>query len=102
MSSGRADGFPSPPATQRTPDTPERVEQLCGEFPDLAFEAYFGEEIYVHNPNVVTMKHLERVAVPYHTCSVDRMPRPWNFWVPMQSLRKRATGTRNMTTTFWR
>ena len=64
--------------TQLTPDTPERVEQLCGEFPDLAFEAYFGEEIYVHNPNVVTMKHLERVAVPYHTCSVDRMPRPWN------------------------
>lgn len=63
--------------TQLTQETPERMLRLCQRFPDLAFEAYYGEEIYVHNPNVVTMKHLERVAVPYHTCPVDDMPRPW-------------------------
>lgn len=59
-------------------ETPERIVQLCRTFPDLAFEAYFGDEIYAHNPNVVTMRHLERVAVPYTICPIEDMPRPWN------------------------
>lgn len=63
--------------TQLPPDTPERMAELCARFPDLAFEAYFGEEIYVHNPNVVSMKHLERVAVPYTCAAISEMPRPW-------------------------
>ena len=59
-------------------ETPSRIQQLCQAFPDLAFEAYHGEDLYVHNPNVVTMKHLERVNVPYTACSIDQMPTPWN------------------------
>lgn len=58
--------------------TPERIARLCLEFPELAFEAYHNEEIYVHNPNLVTMKHLERVAVPYTLCPMEGMPRPWS------------------------
>lgn len=58
--------------------TQARMEQVCTEFPDLAFEAYYGEEIYVHNPNQVTMAHLGRVGVPYTVCSIGEMPGPWH------------------------
>ncbi len=64
--------------THLCPDTPARIQQLCAAFPDLAFEAYHGEDLYVHNPNVVTMRHLERVNVPYLSCPIDQMPTPWN------------------------
>lgn len=63
--------------THLPPDMPERMAQVCAQFPELAFEAYFGEEIYVHNPNIVSMKHLERVAVPYTCAAISDMPRPW-------------------------
>ena len=59
-------------------NTPARLAGLCRDFPDLAFEAYYGEDIYVHNPNVVTMTHLERVGVPYTSCPIPDMPAPWN------------------------
>lgn len=55
----------------------EHMGQLCAQYPDLSFEAYHGEEIYVYNPNVVTLKHLNRVGVPYQECGVDQMPTPW-------------------------
>lgn len=59
-------------------ETPNRLQALCQTFPDLAFEAYHGEDLYVHNPNVVTMRHLERVNVPYLTCPIAQMPIPWS------------------------
>ena len=59
-------------------NTPGRLMELCRNFPDLAFEAYHGEDIYVHNPNVVTMTHLERVGGPYTSCPIPEMPIPWN------------------------
>lgn len=59
-------------------DTPARLADLCGRFSDLAFEAYHGEDIYVHNPNLVTMTHLKRVARPYISCPIPDMPVPWN------------------------
>ena len=43
-------------------DAPAWLAQLCREFPDLGFEAYHGEDIYVHNPNAVTREHLSRVS----------------------------------------
>ena len=56
----------------------EHMEQVCAAFPDLSFEAYHGEDIYVYNPNAVTMKHMERVGVPYVSCrTVGEMPLPW-------------------------
>lgn len=57
--------------------TPERMKELCGVFPELAFEAYFGEDIYVHNPNEVTMNHIRRVQVAYTVRPIDQMPTPW-------------------------
>ena len=64
--------------TLLAPATRERILALCGEFPDLAFEAYHGEDIYVHNPNLVTMTHLTRVGSPYTACPIPDMPVPWN------------------------
>ena len=59
-------------------ETPDRLQAVCRAFPDLAFEAYHGEDLYVYNPNVVTMRHLERVNVPYLACPIPQMPVPWN------------------------
>ena len=64
--------------TRLDPATADRMEELCAQFPDLAFEAYHGEDIYVHNPNIVTMTHLKRVGVPHITCPIREMPAPWN------------------------
>lgn len=56
----------------------EHMTQVCQAFPDLAFESYHEGDVYVHNPNLVTMKHLERVKVPYTLCqTIDEMPLPW-------------------------
>lgn len=57
---------------------PRRVAELCRRFPELAFEAYHGEEIYVHNPNLVTTTHLGRVGTPYTIAPIGEMPTPWN------------------------
>lgn len=64
--------------TQLGPEIPARLTTLCQVFPQLAFEAYHGEHIYVHNPNLVTMEHLHRVGAPYVTCPISDMPTPWN------------------------
>ena len=63
--------------TRLSDETAARMEEVCAAFPDLAFEAYHGEDIYVHNPNQVTMAHLGRVGVPYTVCPIAEMPRPW-------------------------
>jgi len=56
---------------------PALVAELCEVFPDLGFEAYHGEDIYVHNPNPVSETHLTRVG-PYTVCPIAEMPTPWN------------------------
>lgn len=59
------------------PDAPGRLARLCGEFPALAFEAYHGDEIYVHNPNAVTRNHLAKVGGAQTLCPIPEMPTPW-------------------------
>lgn len=55
----------------------EHLQALCTRYPELSFEAYHGEDIYVHNPNRMTLHHLNRVGVPYQVCPIDQMPTPW-------------------------
>lgn len=57
---------------------PSLIAQLCETFPQLGFEAYHGDEIYVHNPNLVTETHLDRVGTPFTLCPIADMPTPWN------------------------
>jgi len=53
------------------------LEQLARTFPALGFEAYHGEDIYVHNPNAVTWAHLRRTGVGGVSCPIAEMPLPW-------------------------
>ncbi len=60
------------------PDTAqEDLIQLCSEFPQLAFEAYYQEKIYAHNPNHITDTHMEIVGESYEVCPIEEMPTPW-------------------------
>lgn len=56
---------------------PARFVQLCREFPQLAFEAYHSDDIYVHNPNRVTTEHLAKVGGRQISCAILDMPAPW-------------------------
>lgn len=64
--------------TQLSQDAPRHMDQLCSCYPGLSFEAYHGDDIYVHHPNPVTLRHLERVGVPYRECAMEEMPTPWD------------------------
>lgn len=59
-------------------DTPNLLVQLCGQFPDLGFEAYHGEDIYVHNPNRITQEHLAKVGGTQIPAPILDMPTPWS------------------------
>lgn len=59
-------------------DAPAWLAQLCREFPGLGFEAYHGEDIYVHNPNAVTREHLSRVGGAQILAPIGEMPTPWS------------------------
>ena len=59
---------------------PERViedmKDVCAKFPELGFEAYYQNEIFVHNPNLVTQRHMERVGMDYTVIPIDQLPMP--------------------------
>lgn len=59
---------------------PERVIEdmldVCSKFPELGFEAYYQNEIYVHNPNLVTHRHMERVGMDYTVLPIEQLPMP--------------------------
>ncbi|MGO5023698.1 HAD-IIB family hydrolase [Lawsonibacter sp. LCP25S3_G6] len=56
---------------------PADLGALMGEFPSLSLEAYHGEDIYIWNPNEITMAHMKKVACDYTICPVHAMPTPW-------------------------
>lgn len=64
--------------TSLAPETPERLRQLCAEFPELGFEAYHGEQVFACNPNFVTQKHMERVGSGYTVRPIEDIPQPWS------------------------
>lgn len=60
------------------PDSaPSDFSELIREIPEMGFEAYQGDEIYVYQPNRVTRMHMERVGKSYTECPVADMPAPW-------------------------
>ena len=59
-------------------DIAMHVQQLLTLLPELGMETYHDGKVFVHNPNEVTQKHLERVNVPYTVCDrVADMDMPW-------------------------
>ncbi len=60
------------------PDSaPWDLAAVMEEFPTLSLEAYHGEDIYVCNPNEITLAHLKKVNCDYTECAVRDMPTPW-------------------------
>lgn len=60
---------------------PDGAQQELGEllrtFPELAIEAYYGEDIYVWNPNEITEHHMKKVGCGYTLRPISQMPTPW-------------------------
>ncbi len=57
---------------------PARFVELCRAFPQLAVEAYHGDDIYVYNPNDITTAHLAKVRGRQISCgAIPDMPMPW-------------------------
>ena len=56
---------------------PRDLGAVLDRFPSLSIEAYHGEDIYVWNPNEITLAHMKKVNCDYTLCPVDQMPAPW-------------------------
>ncbi|MDD6159902.1 MAG: Cof-type HAD-IIB family hydrolase [Oscillospiraceae bacterium] len=54
------------------------MAEVSRQFPELGFESYHGDDVYVWNPNWVTHRHLGRMGIPYTQCGVEEMPTPWS------------------------
>ena len=60
------------------PQAAADLETLARAFPEIGFEAYFGEEIYVFHPNQVTDAHMAKVGTSYTRCDrIQDIPTPW-------------------------
>jgi Cof subfamily protein (haloacid dehalogenase superfamily) len=55
----------------------EDMKQLFTVFPDLGIETYFEDDIYIHNPNQVTHRHMKLVGIQFTECPIHEMPTPW-------------------------
>ncbi|MDD4510135.1 MAG: HAD-IIB family hydrolase [Oscillospiraceae bacterium] len=51
--------------------------EVIGQFPDIGFEAYHGEEMYAFQPNQITRNHAKKVGISYTTCTDPaQIPQP--------------------------
>lgn len=55
----------------------EDMAELARRFPEVAFETYYGEEIYCYQPNHHTAFHMGLVKGDYIECPPEQMPTPW-------------------------
>lgn len=55
----------------------EDLEALTAAEPELGFEAYHGEDIYVYRFNEITAGHMHKVGTGYTCCPIRSMPLPW-------------------------
>lgn len=54
------------------------LAEVAGAIPELGFEAYHGDDIYLHNPNQVTWNHLRRAGCQGLERPIGEMPLPWS------------------------
>lgn len=54
----------------------EDMHNVCRHFPELGFEAYYQNEIFVYNPNLVTERHMEIVGMDYKVIPIEHLPMP--------------------------
>ena len=63
--------------TQLPASAPDDLAALAEAIPEIGFEAYHGEDIYVYQGNFVTDMHMKRVGGSYVQCPIADMPTPW-------------------------
>lgn len=51
---------------------------LSAEMPELGFECYHGDDVYVHRPNAHTQRHAIRVNTTWTERDLRDMPAPWS------------------------
>lgn len=55
----------------------EHIQTVCAAFPQVGFEAYHGDDVYVYRPNSITEKHLTRCHLTGIPREIGEMPIPW-------------------------
>ena len=56
----------------------EDLQQLARDIPEIGFEAYNHDDIYVYQPNAVTRSHLNRAGMGASEVPIGEMPLPWS------------------------
>ena len=64
--------------THLRPEIAADLAEVCQKFPTVAFEAYHGNHVYVHNANDVTQRHLERAKLSGISLPIPEIPLPWS------------------------
>lgn len=54
------------------------LQQLARDIPEIGFEAYNHDDIYVYQPNEVTFNHLKRAGMSAAEVPIGEMPLPWS------------------------
>ena len=67
-----------------SPQAPDDLGALTRTLPELGFEAYHGEDIYVFRPNWVTWMHMKKVGSHCTVCAIEEMPTPWTKVIVQQ------------------
>lgn len=63
--------------TSIDPQVGEDMVEVVRAFPEIAFEAYHGEDIYAFQPNEVTWRHLQRAKCDCIVRPLEDIPLPW-------------------------
>lgn len=53
------------------------LAEMCRACPRVGVEVYHGDEIYVHNPNEYTARHVQKVGAQWTELPLEQMPQPW-------------------------
>ena len=56
----------------------EDLQQVARDIPEIGFEAYNHDDIYVYQPNRVTFNHLKRAGMEAAEVPIEEMPLPWS------------------------
>ena len=56
----------------------EDLQQVARDIPEIGFEAYNHDDIYVYQPNFVTRRHLSRAGATAAEVPIAQMPLPWS------------------------
>lgn len=60
------------------PQSGSDLLELCRAMPTLGVECYHGDDVYIHNPNDFTHRHVVRVNTTWTPMALADMPTPWS------------------------